>query len=131
MGRSHVDPALGEIAGDSFAGHLLGDNAYWPRAERRAQLAEQEITVQAASRSNWRFQYPPAEQAWLKRTRGGVERRIGLFDQQFDAGRTRCRSVTHLWARRWTKALAHNASRQINAALRRPLESVQHLHLAA
>jgi hypothetical protein len=130
-GNRHDVQGLYALLKSSFVGHLLGDNAYWPRAEKRDQLARQGITVMAASRSNWHFQYPPRQKAWLKRTRGRVERRIGLFDKQFHADRTLCRSERHYYARRWMKALAHNVSRHVNAAEKLPLESLAHFRLAA
>ena len=130
-GNRHDVQGLYALLKSTFVGHLLGDNAYWPRAEKRERLERKGITVMAASRSNWHFQYPPKQKAWLKRTRGRVERRIGLFDKQFHADRTLCRSPRHYRARRWTKALAHNVSRYVNAAEKLPRESLAHFRLAA
>jgi hypothetical protein len=61
---------------------------------------------------------------------GQVERRIGLFDQEFHAGRTLCRSRRHYEARCWAKVLSHNLSRYLNRKLRRPRESLMHFRLA-
>jgi hypothetical protein len=115
----------------SFEGHLLGDNAYWPNKKKRERLERKNVRVTAASRSNWKFQYPASVEKRLRKHRGGVERRIGLFDKQFHAGRTLCRSAKHYHARRWTKALAHNTSRHINADLDLSKESVAHFNRAA
>lgn len=130
-GHRHDVQGLYALLKSAFVGHLLGDNAYWPKAEKRARLERKGITIMAASRSNWRFQYPPEVKAWLKRTRGRVERKIGLFDAQFHAGRTLCRSPRHYRARRWMKALSHNLSRHVNAAEKLPRESLAHFRLAA
>ncbi len=97
----------------------------------RQKLEAKGIPVMAESRSNWKFQYTPRTKKWLKKCRGCVERRIGLFDVQFHAGRTLCRSAKHYHARRWTKALAHNLSRHVNAVRKLPAESVAHFRLAA
>ena len=104
----------------TFRGHLLGDNAYWPKATKREALTRQGITVTAATRSNRTVRNTAEEKALLKRRRGKVERCIGLFDQQFHADRTRCRSRRHYEARRWAKVLSHNLSRHLNGQLRRP-----------
>ena len=82
-------------------------------------------------RHGWKVQNTAQEKARLKRWRGQVERRIGLFDGQFHAGRTLCRSRRHYEARRWAKVLSHNLSRHLNRKLRRPTESVAHFRLAA
>lgn len=130
-GNRHDVQGLYALLKTAFQGHLLGDNAYWPRKDMRTRLDQKGIRVTAESRSNWKFQYPRRRRRWLKRTRGRVERRIGLFDVQFHAGRTLCRSAKHYYARRCTKTLAHNCSRHINTAQKLPLESVAHLRLAA
>jgi hypothetical protein len=130
-GNRHDVQGLYALLKTSFKGHLLGDNAYWPKDEMRSRLHKKGVTVTAQTRSNWRFQYPAQQKRWLKRNRSKIERRIGLFDVQFHAGRTLCRSLKHYLARRWTKALAHNCSRHINQSHCFPLESVLHFHLAA
>jgi len=71
------------------------------------------------------------EKALLKQWRGKVKRRIGLFDSQFNAGRTLCRSRRHHEARRRFKVLSHDPSRHLNRKLRRPRESAAHFRLAA
>jgi hypothetical protein len=96
-----------------------------------AALARKGIAVTAAARSNWKVQNTGEEKTLLRRWRGKVERRIGLFDSQFHAGRTLCRSRRHYEARRWAKVFSHNLSRHLNRKLRRPRESVTHFRLAA
>jgi len=130
-GNRHDVQGLYGLLKTTFRGHLLGDNAYWPKATQREALARQGVTVAAATRSNWWVRNSPADEALLKRWRGKVERRIGLFDQQFHADRTRCRSRRHYEARRWVKVLSHNLSRHLNGQLRRPPESVAHFRVAA
>ena len=115
----------------AFQGQLIGDNAYWPSKAMRPRLAEAGITVSAASRSNWHFQYPPELRAGLDQQRKQVDRRISLFNTQFHAHRTLCRSLRRYQARRAFKALAHNSSRHINAVANLPSESVAHFRLAA
>lgn len=130
-GNRHDSQGLYALLHTTFRGHLLGDNAYWPRADQREALASQGITVAAATRSNWKVRNTPQDEALLKKWRGSVERRIGLFDRQFNAPRTLCRSRRHYEARRWAKVLSHNLSRHLNGKLRRPPESVAHFRLAA
>jgi len=130
-GNRHDSQGLYGLLRTTFRGHLLGDNAYWPKPLKRESLAHRGITVAAATRADWKVRNTPQDQALLNRWRGSVERRIGLFDRQFNALRTLCRSRRHYEARRWTKALSHNLSRHLNGKLRRPLESVAHFRLAA
>lgn len=130
-GNRHDVQGLYALLETAFEGHLLGDNAYWPRKPKREELARKGIHVTAESRSNWKFQYPPITKAWLKTLRGRVERRISLFDAQFHAGRTLCRTVKHYMARRWTKALAHDCSRHVSTVRHLPEESCAHFRLAA
>jgi hypothetical protein len=130
-GNRHDVQGLYGLLKTTFHGHLLGDNAYWPKAAKREALARKGITVTAATRSNWKVRNTAEETALLKQWRGKVERRIGLFDAQFYAGRTLCRSPRHYEARRWFKVLSHNLSRHLNCKLRRPRESVAHFRLAA
>jgi len=130
-GNRHDVQGLYGLLKTAFRGHLLGEAAYWPRATEREALARRGVAVTAATRSNWTVQNSAEEDALLKQWRGQVERRIGLFDQQFHADRTRCRSRRHYEARRWTKVLSHNLSRHINPKLCRPPESLAHFRLAA
>jgi hypothetical protein len=130
-GHRHDVNGLYALLKTNFEGHLLGDNAYWPKEKKRSQLAKKNITVTAATRSNWHVRNPPDEQALLDEWRGSVERRIGLFGSQFCAGRTLCRSLKHYQARRWLKVFSHNLSRHLNTDLGRPEESLMHYHLAA
>ncbi|MCM8775158.1 MAG: transposase [Candidatus Omnitrophica bacterium] len=130
-GNRHDVNGLYALLKTTFQGHLLGDNAYWPRSKKRNKLAAQGITVTADTRSNWHIKNPPDEQVLLDTWRGRVERRIGLFDTQFHAARTLCRSVKHYHARRWTKVMTHNLSRHLNSELGKPEESLMHYHLAA
>jgi hypothetical protein len=130
-GNHHDVQGLYGLLKTTFCGHLLGDNAYWPKRAKREALARQGITVAAATRSNWSVRNSPVDEALLARWRGKVERRIGLFDQQFHADRTRCRSPRHYEARRWVKVLSHNVSRHLNGQLRRPRESLAHFRAVA
>jgi hypothetical protein len=130
-GNRHDVQGLYGLMRMTFRGHLLGDNAYWPRATKREAAARQGITVTAATRSNWKVRNTAEEKRLLRQWRGKVERRIGLFDSQFNAGRTLCRSRRHYEARRWCKVLSHNLSRHLNPKLGRPPESVAHFRLAA
>ena len=130
-GNRHDVNDLYALLKTDFKGHLLGDNAYWPKANKRSRLAKKEITVTAATRSNWHIKNPPEEQELLDTWRGRVERRIGLFNTQFHAGRTLCRSLKHYYARRWAKVFTHNVSRHLNTQLDRPEESLMHYQLAA
>ena len=130
-GNRHDIQGLYGLMKTTFRGHLLGDNAYWPKASQREPLARHGITVTATARANWKAKNTAKEKALLKRWRGPVERRIGLFDQQFHAGRTLCRSPRHYAARRWAKVLSHNLSRHLNHQRRRPLESLARFRLAA
>jgi len=129
-GNRHDVIGLYSLLKTRFSGHLLADNAYWPREDKRQRLARKGILVTAESKSDWHFQYPPITKAWLKVLRGRVERRISLFDSQFQAQRTLCRSPKHYWARRWTKAAALNCSRHVNATHQLPEEALEHLRLA-
>jgi hypothetical protein len=130
-GNRHDVNGLYALLKTDFKGHLLGDNAYWPKAKRRSKLTAKKITITADTRSNWHIKNPPQEQGLLDTWRGRVERRIGLFDTQFHAGRTLCRSLKHYHARRWAKVFTHNVSRHLNTELDRPEESLMHYQLAA
>jgi hypothetical protein len=130
-GNRHDIQGLYALMKTAFRGHVLGDNAYWPAQSKRPMLEAHGLTVTAASRSTWVAQNTAAEKALLKRWRPKVERRIALFDQQFSAHRTLCRSRRHYEARRWAKALSHNLSRHLNEQMQRPPESVAHFRLAA
>lgn len=130
-GNRHDVQGLYALLKTTFQGWLLGDNAYWPNDARRAQLTRKGIAITAATKRCWKFQNPPEEEALLKKWRGTVERRIGLYDRQFHAGRTLCRSRKHHEARRWAKALTHNASRHVNEKQNLPLDVLEHIRLAA
>lgn len=130
-GNRHDVQGLYALMKTSFRGHLLGDNAYWPKAAKRPQLAAQGITVTAPVARSWHLRNTAEEQELLDTWRWPVERRIGLFNRQFHAGRTLCRSRRHYEARRWTKVLSHNLSRHMNRKLHRPLESLAYLWLVA
>lgn len=129
-GNRHDVNGLYALLHDSFTGHLIGDNAYWPKAEKRGKLSHNGITITARTRDNWTMENTPEEKELLKQ-RGKIERFIGLFDRQFHAARTLNRSRRHYFARRWCKAAAHNASRLLNHRLELPVESCQHFHMAA
>lgn len=130
-GNRHDVQGLYALLKTTFRGHLIGDNAYWPKEKMRSSLEKKGIRITAESRSNWHFQYSEHDRKWLKKNRSKIERRIGLFDAQFHANRTLCRSRKHYIARRWTKALSHNTSRHINDVKELPSESLQHFRLAA
>jgi hypothetical protein len=130
-GNRHDSQGLYALLKTTFTGALIADNAYWPNSHKCAQLEQQGIRVTAATRSNWKFQHPPKIKKLLKTHRPKIERRIGLYDRQFHAQQTLCRSRQHYEARRWIKALAHNISRRINAQAHLPKESVAHFRRAA
>lgn len=129
-GNRHDVNGLYALLRDSFAGHLVGDNAYWPKEQKRMALAEHGVTITAATRSNWTIEQTAWEKALLKQ-RGEIERFLALFNRQFHADRTLNRSRRHYLARRWAKAAAHNAARLLNHRLHLPKEAYQHFHLAA
>jgi hypothetical protein len=130
-GNRHDVQGLYALLKTSFQGHLLGDNAYWPQVDQRARLEDNGIKVSACTRSNWTYKNPPEIAALLKKWRGRIERRIALFDHQFHAGRTLCRSPRHYEARRWTKALTHNTARHVNDQRHLPKESLAHFRAAS
>ena len=131
-GNRHDTQGLYALLRSTFQGCLLADNGYWPRKEKREELLKKNIQVVAAARTNGtKAVNTPEEKKLLKKWRVRVERHVGLFDTQFHANRTLCRSEKHYRARRWAKVLAHNASRHINAALGRPLEVLARMRAAA
>lgn len=130
-GNRHDVNGLYALLKTPFRGALLADCAYQPRTSKAAQLEAQGIRVHAAQKSNAKNPRPEVLRDWLHQRRSKIERQIALFDQQFHAGRTLNRSPEHYEARRWTKALAHNTARQINAEQGLPLESVAHFNAAA
>ncbi len=130
-GNRHDVQGLYALLKSAFKGWLIGDNAYWPKADKRKELEEKGIPVTAASRSNWKFQYSERDRKWLNKERVRIERFISLFDQQFHAGRTLCRSRKHYIARRSAKALSHNTARHINTVKELPHQSYLHFRLAA
>jgi hypothetical protein len=69
-GNRHDVQGLYALLETEFSGTLLGDNAYWPRKEKREELLRHGIEVVAESRSNWKFQYPEITRVWLKTLRG-------------------------------------------------------------
>lgn len=130
-GNRHDVQGLYALLKSTFTEWLIGDNAYWPKKDKRERLALKGIRVTAESRSNWTFQYSGSDRKKLKRERSKIERFISLFNQQFHAGRTLCRSAKHYNARRWAKSLSHNADRHINTVKELPRESYNHFRLAA
>jgi hypothetical protein len=123
-GNRHDVQGLYALLNTTFRGHLIGDNAYWPREEMDHALIRHGICMTAKTREGFKFEYPACFRDELKRERAHIERRISLFNIQFHAGRTLNRSKHHYLARRWTKALAHNLTREINASFGLPLESI-------
>jgi len=115
----------------SFRGRLLADNAYTPGRKLDAELREHQIQVVAQTRKDSRLPLPPQTGRFVKANRGRVERRISLFNQQFHANRTLCRSSRHYVARRWFKALGHDLSRFLNPKLHRRGEGMLHFRVAA
>jgi len=130
-GNRHDVNGLYALLKTSFRGALLGDCAYQPNKTKAAQLEAHGIRVHAAQKSNAKHPRPAFSRKWLHQRRSKIERRIGLFDAQYHAARTLNRSGRHYEARRWTKALAHNCARHINALRHLPLESVAHFNAAA
>ena len=130
-GNRHDVNGLYALLETSFQGHLLSDNAFWPHRKMRPLLEQRGITITAATRRGTHFVHPPDIAQMIHRNRKNLDRLIGLFNQQFHADRTRCRSPKHYMARRWLKVLAHNISRHINAKQCLPFESVGHFNLAA
>jgi len=115
----------------SFTGHLIGDNAYWPKRDKRKALEEKGITVTAATRDDWHIRNSPQVASRISKVRYVIERRIHLFNEQFHAHRTLCRSRKHYLARRWTKAVAYNVTRYINSKNNWNYESVIHFQIAS
>jgi len=128
--RNDVHGLYALLATD-FQGLLLADNGYWPNPEKRFELLDKGIRVLAQTRSNMKIQHDEDLAKWLRKRRGAIERKIGLFDQHFNAGETICRSKKHYEARRLCKALAHNGSRYMNRALGKPIDSLVHYHATA
>lgn len=130
-GNRHDVQGLYALLKSSLRGLVLGDNAYTPRPEKARKLADVGIEVIAAQRSDAVERHPKLVRILLKDWRRRVERRIALFDEQFNASDTLCRSPQHYRARRWMKVLAHNLSRLLNSLNHLKRESVAHYRLAA
>lgn len=130
-GNRHDVQGLYALLKTDFRGWLLADNGYWPKSEKREELASHGIHVLADSRSNWKEQHDPFLASALRNKRQPIERRIGLYDQQFHADRTLCRSKRHYLARRSAKALTHNSSRFVNERHGYSRESMIHFQLVA
>ena len=126
-GNRHDVQGLYTFLETSFRGCLLADNGYWPKPNKRTELEEHGITIIACTRSNQKFRHTASNAALLKKHRPHVERFIGLFGQQFNATRTQNRNFKNYVSRRWTKAMAHNASRAINKENNWSINSVAHL----
>jgi hypothetical protein len=129
-GNRHDVIGLYDLLTTAFTGHLIGDSGYWPKPKPRAALEARGITVTAGTCKAWHYQNPPEIAELIDNHRRPVERIIGLYNQHFHAGTTRCRSPKHYHARRWTKALAHDLSLYINYTNHWPLESLVHFRLA-
>jgi len=126
-GNRHDVQGLYAFLETSFRGCLLADNGYWPNSDKRAELESNGITVIACTKSNQKYRHTTKNAALLKKHRPHIERFISLFDQQFNATRTQCRNFKNYVARRWSKAMAHNASRFINIENEWSKNSVAHL----
>lgn len=44
-GNRHDVNGLYALLKTTFEGHLLGDNAYWPKAKKRSKLAARQVTI--------------------------------------------------------------------------------------
>jgi len=130
-GNRHDVQGLYGLIKTSFRGLLVGDNAYWPRREKREGLEASGIYILAGTRSDQHFRHPHALAACIKRRCSDLDRWISLFNNEFHGDRTLCRNPRHYLARRCTKAFAFNAARRINQALALPRESFMHFHLVA
>lgn len=130
-GNRHDVNGLYALLKTPFKGALLGDSAYQPNTTKAAELQAHGIHVHAEQKSNAKQPRPALLRDWLHARRSRIERRIGLFDQQFHARVTLNRALRHYHARRWAKALAHNSSRSINADQDLAFESVAHFNAAA
>ena len=130
-GNRHDVNGLYALLKTAFKGTLIGDSAYQPNQKKRAELNQQGIQVHAIPKSNAKLPLAPLLVDWLHERRAPIERRIGLFDQQFNAHRTLNRAERHYLARRLTKAIAHNISRHINVKNNIPKERVAYMRYAA
>jgi len=130
-GNRHDVNGVYALLKTAFKGTLIGDSAYQPNPTERAKLNHQGIRVHAIPKSNATLPLAPVLINWLKERRTPIERRIGLFDRQFHAGRTLNRTERHYRARRFAKALAHNISRHINVTNDWPKERVAYFRYAA
>lgn len=111
--RRHDVQGLYALLNTSFTGHLVADNGYWPNPKMRELLLAHGIQVTAGARANQR-QQPSAHQKRLLKKRQIMEPRISGFNRSTNADRTLCRRQKHHRARRWVKALGHNARRRLN-----------------
>lgn len=111
-GHHHDVHGLYALMETSFRGTLVGDNGCWTGERNRRKLFDGGLKVAAFPRSNQHARYLPITGAVLRGVCGRVERRIGLYDQQFHAGKTANRSRRHYIARRLAKAAAHNSYRR-------------------
>ena len=130
-GNRHDSRGLYELLKTNFRGRLLADNAYSPGDKLDDKLRGHAIFVVAQTRKDARRPLPPRTRTFVHRTRRPVERRISLFCNQMQAGRTACRCARHYRARRWAKALTHNLSRYVSPQLHCSPESLLHFRAAA
>jgi len=130
-GNRHDVQGLYALLKTPFKGHLLGDNAYWPRHDQDPKLLKRGIVMTAQTRKGFSFEYESIFKQELHRTRSYVERRIAIFNKQFHADRTLNRSKPHYVARRWCKVAAHNLSRHLNKLFGTPPESCAHFRAVA
>jgi len=129
-GNRHDVNGLYALLSADFTGCLVGDAGYLPKDDKRDALERKGIRIVSAQRRNMKRKQSKADRRLLSK-RFIIERRISLFDSQFNASRTLCRSEKHYRARRWIKALAHNTSRHINKNNHLSLESVAHFKCVA
>ena len=130
-GNRHDVNGLYALLKTAFKGTLIGDSAYQPNTTKRTELNLQGIHVHAIPKSNAKLLLAPVLVDGLHERRAPIERRIGLFDEQFNAHRTLNRAARLYRGRRLAKALAHNISRLINIKNGRPKERVAYLRYAA
>lgn len=130
-GNRHDVNGLYALLKTAFKGTLIGDSAYQPNETKREELKRQGVRIHAIPKSNAKLPLAPQLVEWLHECRAPIERRIGLFNEQFNAHRTLNRSASHYHARRLAKALSHNISRHINAAKGLPKERVAYMRYAA
>ncbi|MCX7935055.1 MAG: transposase [Planctomycetota bacterium] len=126
-GNRHDVNGLYALMRESFRGHLIiADNAYWPKQEKRAALAAQGIT------SLTHVTTGTSNLPWKKKNNlNFVGKSKEISASSINSSNAQNRNPQHYLARRWTKAVAYNATRLLNHRFHFPSESYLHFHLAA